>query len=124
MAEWMQKIVADLEAGIYRFDVARGTYVAGAEQPATADGSDASSTSSSNVSAAAAAAAASSGGVLPSSSASSTIGVHAFMYSALESRDFFIKDRTEELIFLPDNDFALLNTDSLGGAGSSSSSSS
>lgn len=104
LADWLDQIVRHLEAGVYKFDPARATWVAGKEATEASNGSDATSS-------AAAAAPAAAGG-----SASSTIGVHAFLYSASdpEVRRLYIDDRTEELIYLPDNDFALLSTAGLG----------
>jgi hypothetical protein len=107
MADWLTAVVKHLEQGVYRFDTARATYVAGKE-PENKQAGDAALPAG----AAAAAASSSSRPALPTS-ASPTIGVHAFLYSSLECRDFFIQNRTEELVFLSDNDFGLLNTDSL-----------
>lgn len=114
-AEWLNAIVGHLEAGVYRFDLERRTFAAGVDPQAaetakedTADNAAASSTS------AAAAVVSSSSSPLPTS-ASATIGVEAFMFSSLESRDFFIRNQTEDLVYLAENDFGLLATDGLGG---------
>ena len=99
--EWIERIVNDLERGVYRFDSGRGTYVAGQEPAAAAAAGESSASASS--------AASKSASALPlPASASSSIGVEAFLYSSLESRDHFIANRTEEMVFLQDNDFGLL----------------
>jgi hypothetical protein len=114
MADWLTAVVTHLEQGVYRFDTARATYVAGKEpENKQADGAANGAAGSDGAAAGAAAAASSSSRSALPTSASPTIGVHAFLYSSLECRDFFIQNRTEELVFLSDNDFGLLNTDSL-----------
>jgi cell wall assembly regulator SMI1 len=113
-SEWLSACVGDCERGVYRFDTERRTYVAGKVPEAEAEEEKvqeekepaASSTTASSSSAA-------SSSAMPTS-ASKTIGVEAFMYSALESRDFFIRNQTEDLIYLPENDFGLLSTNGLG----------
>lgn len=102
--QWLERIVDDLSAGVYRFDRDRKTYVAGRVR---ADDEDGLRKQAAEDEAKAATGAASSSSH-PSSAASSVIGVEAFLYSALERRDFFIQNRTEELVFLPDNEFGLL----------------
>ena len=116
-ARWMEKIVGHLELGVYKFDTARGTYVAGVHpDEKAASPESAASASAADASSSSAASAASS--IVPSTS---RIGVEAFMFSALEARDFFIANRTEEMVFLSDNDFALLSVgDDISATGSCS----
>jgi len=146
LAEWMEKIVAHLEAGVYRFDTNRKTYVAGVEpnneqeekeekqnekqegnlsnqrvlsnSTTTAVPSTSSTSSSSSSSSAAST---SSSSISYPSSSSTRIGVEAFMYSSLERRNLFIRNGTEGLVYLPENDFELLHVGEelsvVGGAG-------
>lgn len=124
LGEWLDKCVGDCERGVYRFDGERKTYVAGKLPPGegVSGGEEkeeeikmaATSTSSASTSAASAASASTAAAPLPTA-ASATIGVEAFMFSSLESRDHFIRNQTEALVYLPDNDFGLLSTSGLGG---------
>lgn len=111
--EWMERIVQDLERGVYRFDSGRGTFVAGQEPADAAAAGQGEAVASSSVAADPSASSAILAIAPPASlpfptAASSRIGVEAFLYSGLECRDFFIANRTEELVYLQDNDFGLL----------------
>lgn len=115
-AEWLERCVGDCERGVYRFDLTRRTYVAG-RHPAESIASSSESEEKEAAPAATAAATPATSSDVGSSSmpttASTTIGVEAFMHSALESRDFFIRNQTEALVYLTENDFGLLSTNGL-----------